>query len=137
MMQDEKAANSINITPLVDVCLCLVLFFMVTAPFSNIYGINVRNLTLKKYGLTTPQESVSVRLTDNGIYIQNEKGEDVRIAYKEFGVVLRQMLQISPTKNFLIRVDRNVPHGQTVWALDLAKQNGALEVSILEGNKNG
>ena len=54
MKDDETGTNQINMTPLVDVSLTLVLVFMVTMPLSMIHGITVKSDTLKKFGLSTP-----------------------------------------------------------------------------------
>lgn len=133
MKEDEKATSQINLTPLVDVSLSLVLVFMVTMPLSLIHGITVKRQELKKYGLTTPQESVIVHLKPGAIYIEDENSRQQKIPYEEFGVVLRQMLQISSAKQMFLHIDRQVPHGQTVWVLDIGKQNGAEDISIVEG----
>lgn len=133
MFEEEGSVNKINVTPLVDVCLVLVLIFMVTMPFSIIYGITVKGQILKNYGLSTPQEHVNVLLASRGVFIQDEKGKDQPIPYEDFGNVLRQVIQIAETKDVILRVERDVPHGQTVWVLDLAKQNGALDISLLGG----
>jgi biopolymer transport protein ExbD len=132
MMEDEKATNGINITPLIDVSLVLVLVFMVTAPLSAIYSINVRKETLKKYGLSKPQENIRVHLTENGPRVLDEKNREQAVPAEKLGIVMRQMIQLSPTGNVMLQVDRAVPHGQTVWVLDLSKQNGAADVSLLE-----
>jgi biopolymer transport protein ExbD len=124
--------NGINITPLVDVSLVLVLIFMVTMPLAMIHGIDVKRQILKRYGLSTPQESVTVRLTARGIFVKDEKGRDQSVPYDEFGMVLGQMIGVSSSRRVLLQADRDVPHGQTVWVLDLAKQNGAGDVSLLE-----
>ncbi|OVE78194.1 hypothetical protein BVX98_01000 [bacterium F11] len=130
---DETESRQINMTPLVDVSLTLVLIFMVTMPLSQIHGVKVKREVLTEYGLTTPQENIVVHLTSSGIYIQDENGVNQRIPYVDYGVVLRQLIQISFTKDFLLHVDRDVPHGQTVWAIDLAKQNGANSIALFEG----
>lgn len=129
---DDEENSGINITPLVDVCLVLVLIFMVTMPLSMVHGIQVRNQTLKKYGLSTPQESVMVHLTQRGVLVRNEKGEEQPVPYEEVGMVLGAMIPLSSTRQFLLRTDRDVPHGQAVWVLDLAKQNGAGDMSLME-----
>ena len=71
--EDFETAHGINITPLVDVCLTLVLIFMVVLPASIIHGINVRSQMLKSYGLSTPQENIQVHLTTRGIFVKDEK----------------------------------------------------------------
>jgi biopolymer transport protein ExbD len=133
MLEDDKAANGINMTPLSDICLTLVMVFMVTMPLSVIYGVTVKGESLRKFGLATPQEKVVVHLGQRGVYIEDEKGKEQPIPYTEFGVVLRQMIQVSETKEVLLKVDPTVPHGQAVWALDIAKQNGAEDIAIFEG----
>lgn len=122
----------INITPLVDVCLVLVLIFMVTMPLSMIYGITAKSHSLSRYGITRQQDHVVIHLTTKGPKVRNDKGGEQLIAYEDFGGVLRQMIQLSRSSEVHVRVDRDVPHGQTVWALDLAKQNGAGSVGLLE-----
>jgi len=47
-------------------------------------------------------------------------------------LVLAGMLAGSQTKRFFLRVDREVSHGRTVWTLDLAKQGGAADISLME-----
>jgi|ERR1044071_2616518 biopolymer transport protein ExbD len=131
-VDEDQATNSINITPLVDVSLVLLLIFMVTMPMSLIHGITVRRQALEKYGLSTPQENIQIHLTERGILIKDAAGANHPIPYDQFGVVLSQMIQISPIKNVYLQINKGVPHGQTVWALDIAKQNGANDLSILE-----
>ena len=126
--------GGINITPLVDVALTLVLIFMVVMPSSIIQGITVRGQLLKQYGLSQPQENVRVHLTPTGIYVKDEKGAEKKIVYDHFGIVLSEMIQLSPTKRLLLHCEPEVPHGQAVWVLDLAKQNGATDLSLVEGN---
>ena len=134
--ESDQSISNINITPLVDVCLVLVLIFMVTMPLTLIHGIDIKRQLLERYGLTTPQENVRLHLAaPNGIYIKDSDGKDRLIPYSEFGMVLGQVIRLSPTKKVLLEVDKEVPHGQTVWVLDLSKQNGAQDLSIFEGHE--
>lgn len=128
--QDEEIGG-INVTPLVDVGLVLVLIFMVAVPLSMIHGIEVKRQALQKYGLTTPQENITVHLTSRQIFILDDKNQEQPIPYEDFGMVFTQMVVLSPSKKVLLRSEREVPHGQTVWVLDLAKQSGAEDLSIM------
>ena len=132
MDQREGGSGGINITPLVDVCLVLVLIFMITMPLSVLHGIDVKRQALQKYGLTTPQESVFVHLTADGVTIQDVKGKEQPVASQDFGMVLTHVIERSKSKQVFLRADRDVAHGQTVWVLDLAKQNGAGDISLME-----
>src|SRR5436190_2092880 len=122
-VEEDASINSINITPLVDVSLVLLLIFMVTMQTSLIHSITVRRQALEHYGLTTPQENIQIHLTERGIFIKDAAGRQHPIPYDQFGVILSQMIQISPLKNVFLQINKGVPHGQTVWALDIAKQN--------------
>lgn len=130
---DDDSINAINIAPLVDVCLVLLLVFMVTMPLSALYGVTIKSDRLAKYGLTNAQDNVMVHLTAKGILIEDEKRREQPVPYEEFGVVIRQLIQLSATRVVMLKVDAAVPHGQTVWALDVAKQNGADQISLFEG----
>ena len=133
LLEDDDTINAINIAPLVDVCLVLLLVFMVTMPLSALYGITVKSNVLSRYGITTPVDHVVVHLTVGGIFIVTDDKRENRVPYDQFGVVVRQLIQTSAAKDVMVRIDPEVPHGQTVWALDLAKQNGADQISIFEG----
>src|SRR5438045_3904292 len=104
VVEEEKSINTINITPLVDVSLVLLLIFMVTMPFSMVHSLNVKSQLLQKYGLSTPQENIIVYLTTRGVFVLDENGRKQPIPYAQFGMILSQMIQISSTKNLLLHV---------------------------------
>src|SRR5438105_5872738 len=95
---EDAEISGINITPLVDVALTLVLVFMVTLPLSAIHGINVRRQILERYGLSTPQENIVVHLAANGLFVSDKKGKEKKIPTEQFGSVLSQMIQDSSGK---------------------------------------
>lgn len=130
---EEESLSGINITPLVDVALTLVLVFMVTMPLSMIHAITVRRQMVEKYGLSTPQENVQIRLSGQGVFVKDKKGKSRHVANQDLGFVLTQMLQDSAKKRVLLECERNVSHGQTVWIMDLAKQSGAQDISFIGG----
>lgn len=130
---DKKdGVNGINITPLVDVCLVLVLIFMVTMPFSLIRGIDVKREALKKYGLSTPQENVSARLTPKELLVKNAGGEEVPVSATDETEVLMDLLKASTGKRFFLKVDPQVSHGRTVNVMNTARGGGAKDISLVE-----
>jgi biopolymer transport protein ExbD len=128
----KDGVNSINITPLVDVCLVLVLIFMVTMPFSVLRGIDVKRQSLEKYGLSTPLENVNVHMTVKEVLIKDAKGAEKPVPFQDAAVVLGEIFKTASGKQLFLRVDRNVPHGRTVWIMDTAKQSGASDISLME-----
>src|SRR5688572_337980 len=95
LLEEDDAINAINIAPLVDICLVLLLVFMVTMPLSGLYGITVKENALTKYGITTPQEHVVIHLTNRGVFVEDDKRQEQLVPYTEVGVVVRQLLQIA------------------------------------------
>ncbi len=130
---EDESVSGINITPLVDVALTLVLVFMVTMPLSMIHAITVRRQVVEKYGLSTPQENVQVKLTGQGAFVKDKKGKSRHVSNQDLSFVLTQMIQDSSKKRVLLECERSVSHGQTVWLMDLAKQSGALDISFIGG----
>lgn len=131
--EDSDSIAGINITPLVDVALTLVLVFMVTMPLSMIHGITVRRQMVEKYGLSTPQENIQIRLSQQGIFVKDKKGKSRHVSNQDLSFVLTQMIIDSPKKRVMLECEKTVPHGQTVWVMDLAKQSGALDISFIGG----
>lgn len=124
---DEKTFSDINITPLVDVCLVLVISLMLSAPFFIQSGIDVNRTGMQAFGLSTPQENVLVVVVDQEkILIGGNK-----VKWEDAGFVMAKSLQESPMKVVLIRAAKEVPHGTVVRILDIAKQNGAQQLALM------
>ena len=69
--EDEPITN-INVTPLVDVCLVLVIIFMAVAPMAVTFGIKVfetRPSTAE--GKASVDENVNIKITEDGVIAVN------------------------------------------------------------------
>src|SRR4029077_5266740 len=97
-LEKKDGVNGINITPLVDVCLVLVLIFMITMPLSVLRGIDVKRQALNKYGLDTPQENVTARMTARELLVKDAQGADKPVPYDESAVVLDDLFRGSTGK---------------------------------------
>lgn len=128
---EQDNIHGINITPLVDVSLVLVLIFMVTMPLSMIHGIDVKRQTLKRYGLSTPQENILVSLTAKGLSVRDKGGKPRAVPDTDFEQVLGAMVEQSSKKRLLLSAERNVEHGRTVWVMDAAKRSGVVDITLL------
>jgi biopolymer transport protein ExbD len=135
LAEEDNSTSNVNVTPLIDVALVLVLVFLVTSPLSIVHGITVKRNALGKYGLSTPQESVMIHLEPRAVYISDANGNRKQIPYDEFEMVLDGVIAKSKTKNVYLKATRETPHGATVWALDLAKQHGAADISMMASER--
>lgn len=121
----KRIKPSLNITPLIDVVLLLLIFFMISTTFVVQPGINV-NLPQTVTSEKQIRKDIVIIITkDNTIYI-NEKKIDLRDVLKEF--------KAEHEKNrdalLIIKADKKVSHGEVVNIMDLAKQAGISSMAI-------
>jgi biopolymer transport protein ExbD len=118
----------INITPLVDVCLVLVIIFMVLAPFAMQAGIEVAG---SKVGAAKGEAAIARNVT----VVLDEKGRltvnGQKATWENLGDVIAAGLERS--KDRLVSVDATpkAAVGKIVDILDTAKQRGAKRVALL------
>jgi biopolymer transport protein ExbD len=124
----KDGITDINVTPLVDVSLVLVIIFMVTAPMVMQAGIIVGSSKVDAAeGQVSQNESVSLRLTSKGIYL-NEQG----VTLASLPALMTAKLKVNKKKVVTISSDEDVKHGVVVEVLDIAKQSGAEGLSIMK-----
>jgi biopolymer transport protein ExbD len=116
---DEGIVAEINITPLTDVFLVLLIIFMITSSVISQQGKQV-NLPEGQVSDTTP-EGVTVTLTADGSIQVNESV----VSLAELPAALRAAIEGSRDKTVVLRGDREVILGQAVYVLDQAQLAGA------------
>ena len=124
----EEPITDINLTPLVDVSLVLVIIFMAVAPFALQAGIKVlQSKANAQVGKVSASESVQVKLTKDGALTLNGKAVE-REAYPE---AVAKALEKSADKFVIVKADTENKVGQVVGLLDDAKQAGALKMALM------
>jgi biopolymer transport protein ExbD len=111
--------TDINVTPLVDIMLVLLIIFMLTAHLIARQEIEVK-LPKAAAGGTMPPTTLAVTLTrDGSIYLDGKRttGAELRASIKA-GVAKDPQTQV------VVAGDRDVSHGRVVWVLDLVKGLG-------------
>ena len=116
----------INVTPLVDVMLVLLVIFMVTAPIIQ-QGVSVDLPKTRAAGLNSQEDPLVVGLTkDGGVYLN-----DNRIALEELRGKLVAIAQATPDHVVLLRADRNVPYGDVVGVIAAIKEAGISKLGMV------
>jgi biopolymer transport protein ExbD len=116
----RKVFSEINITPLTDVALVLLIIFMITAPLIIQSGIKVK-LPGAVTSDVSPEKNIILTITSDGkVFLGNQE-----IALKDLFEPLAALLAISQTKIVVINADKDVAHGIVVSVLDIARQAGA------------
>jgi biopolymer transport protein ExbD len=125
---DEPIVD-INVTPLVDVCLVLVIIFMAVAPMAMTWGITVLHSKAKAAeGKASIEENVQVKLTVDGTVTVNGKTAPP----EGLAGMITEALARSKDKMVTVTADEGNRVGQVVDLLDAAKQAGAAKVAILK-----
>ena len=127
--KSDEPISDINMTPLVDVCLVLVIIFMAVAPLAKRAGISVMHSHAKAAeGKASIEENVQVKLTADGKLAVNGKA----VSADELAGKITEALARSKDKMVTVTADEGNHVGQVVDILDAAKQCGAAKVAILK-----
>jgi biopolymer transport protein TolR len=121
-----KPLSEINVTPLVDVMLVLLIIFMVTAPLMT-SGVSVDLPKTNAQPLNNDSQPLTVSIRANGdIYLQDEA---VPIA----GVVdkLKAIAQNNPDRRIFVRGDKDLPYGKIMEIMGTITQGGFNHVALL------
>ncbi|MFQ5875987.1 MAG: ExbD/TolR family protein [Dehalococcoidia bacterium] len=110
--------SEINVTPLVDVMLVLLIIFMVTAPML-IQGIPV----------DLPREEGEVRDLSQNLVITVSRNDriyfrDRRMTLNELEERLRRINRLPPDREVFIKADRDVSYGTVVKAMARVRRAG-------------
>jgi biopolymer transport protein ExbD len=119
-----SAIGEINVTPLVDVVLVLLLVFMVTAPMMS-RGIDV-TVPVANQPQVAPEDRLTVSINAEGrIYVGDKP---VNLALLEDR--LRGMLQGRASKVVYLRADERLQYGQVIQVVDKMKTAGVEQIGF-------
>ncbi len=128
----EEPITDINVTPLVDVCLVLVIIFMAVAPFALTAGIKVLESKGKAAeGKVDADENVSLKMTADGTVSLN----GVAVDAAALPGAIAQALAKSKDKLVMISADDANKVGQVVDLMDTARQAGAVKLAIMQNER--
>ncbi len=122
----RKTFNEINITPLTDIFLVLLIIMMVVAPMLDQQGIGLtvpENVEQSKIDKESKILTVTVT-SNNKYYIHN-----VEVSVDRLGTVLSQEVKNYPD-GLLIETDGEATHGAVVTLMDKARYAGVKAISL-------
>ena len=122
-----SAMSDINVTPLVDVMLVLLIIFMITAPMMN-QGVEVDLPKEDAQPLTADAEDQMILSIDRELnYYINES----KFTADEMPKKLRALADANPNKPVFIRADGEVPYREVARLLAAAKRAGMPRVGMV------
>ena len=123
---DDDDLAEINIVPLVDVMLVLLIIFMVAAPLS-IGGINVNLPKSKARGSNISHDRIVLSINAKGSYFI----EKMKIPETELQKRIFAIYEFRDEKDLYIRADTGVQYGRVVYAMSAAKLAGVTKLAML------
>jgi biopolymer transport protein TolR len=124
--REGSAIAQINVTPLVDVMLVLLVIFMVTAPIIQ-QGVQVNLPQAKTNAIPGSEEHLIVTVAKNGkIYLN-----DNVVTLGELGQKLRAIKKLQADKQVYLRADQDVRYGIVMKTIAEIKQAGIEKLGMV------
>lgn len=127
--KDRRFLSEINVIPLVDVVLVLLVIFMVTAPMLH-RGLDITLPTSSSNNIKAQERLVITIKPDQTLFL----GNDV-ISPIDLGIKLREAKAANPLVSVYLRADRTVPYGTVVKVMDEIKGAKIERLGMVTGPK--
>lgn len=124
-LEDADGVYGINIAPLVDVALVLVLIFMVTSPFM-VKGLLPVQLPQAVTSKAENRENITVSISPDQGYAINENP----VRRSELASKLADVIKETKFSFLLIRADERVPYGEVEFVMKIGKQVGMKRIAF-------
>ncbi|MFL5311924.1 MAG: ExbD/TolR family protein [Myxococcales bacterium] len=125
LQDEEDAITGINVTPLVDVTLVLLIIFMVTATYIVKQTIEVE-LPRAAHGGETVSKTFALVVTKEGkSYLNGAETDDAGLV-----VAVRKARDNGEEVQAIVGADRNATHGAVTHLLDVLKGAGVTSFAI-------
>jgi len=122
----KEVLSEINIIPLVDVMLVLLIIFMITAPMMQ-YGMKVDVPKVTTKPLEHKEEPQILYITKNQELVLNEK----KIGISDLKQALGLLFSGKAEKELFLKADKDVPYGFVVKCMGLIREAGINKINIV------
>ncbi len=123
---DGGAISQINVTPLVDVMLVLLVIFMVTAPILQ-QGVQVNLPKVEATTLTGEGDELMVTVSPGAAVFLN----DTEMQLDELASKLAAIAVEQPDKQIFLRADEKVPYGEVMQVISALKTAGVRKLGMV------
>jgi biopolymer transport protein TolR len=122
----HRVMSEINVTPMVDVMLVLLVIFMVTAPLLTV-GVPVDLPQTNAPAINEPKEPLVISINAKGdVYLQNSL-----IDPNDLGARLTAITNNNPNASIYVRGDRAIDYGRVLEIMGIVSAAGFTKVSLI------
>ena len=122
---DDGPITAINVTPLVDIILVVLIIFMATAPL-------IHNRAMK---VDLPKAAQHERAATEALQVVYNAAREIslsgkRVTEEQLGSELKGMVSRDADLRVSLRADRNLPYGDVVQLLDVVRGAGVRKIGL-------
>ena len=125
-MRQHKRVPRIDIVPLVDVLLVLILFFLVTMQFQDLKALNLKLPEIKTAGSNLALDDLVLSIRKNGDFLVNGNA----ISETALIEILSASVKYSQSPTLLISADEETPLKFVTKAIDISRSNGVVDFRL-------
>jgi len=129
IQRQRRPGLRMELSPLIDCIFQLLIFFMLSSTFLT-PSIKLTLPTAEAGSVSASDKIMLTLSSDDTIYINKQQ-----VTFETLGPEIRRLLKDSDEKVITIRGDSDINFSAFVRALDIAKQNGAVNVNIAHQTK--
>jgi biopolymer transport protein TolR len=118
--------SDINVTPLVDVMLVLLIIFMVTAPMM-IHGVKVNLPITESKSIKSKEDPLILSITKKRLIFI----EDYNVTFNALKGKLQKIVANRAGKEILLQADKDVPYGFVMKVMSQVKEAGISKVGMI------
>ena len=120
-----KPFSEINVTPLVDVMLVLLVIFLITAPLMG-GALRLDLPATESSSSPVPTNSLSLSIDPKGLIFIDEKP----VAFEALPAVLAMQASTDASVEVQLRADQSVPYGRVAEVMGLLQKAGLTKVAL-------
>jgi biopolymer transport protein ExbD len=128
-LQRSTIRSEINVTPLVDVCLVLLIIFMVVVPILQA-GVKVDLPKAQGKPLQGDQNQLNVSIRGDGVYLAND-----RVVEDQLRDMFVALHSANPDREVIVRGDRSLYYERICDVLTLLNEAGFERVGLVTEKK--
>lgn len=128
MSRERDSFSEINITPLTDIFLVLLIIMMVIAPLLDQQGLNLTVPDMVEQSNVKETKTITVSVSNHDKYLVDGN----EIAAKDLEQIIKEKSKTMPD-GLLIEAAPDATHGAVVRLMDSARNSGVTSISMAEG----
>ena len=129
--ESDEVMNEINMTPLVDVMLVLLIIFIITVPVMK-HAVNIDLPRATNQPEDTKPQTVRLSVASDGSYYWNEN----KVTDEAMAAMLKEEGAKDPQPDLHIRGDKDVRYERVAQAMAAAQQAGVRKIGFVTDPKN-